>query len=170
MMLIAIGANLPGLDGAPPLETCRRAVRKLRALPGIGRCRLSRWYETVPVPPSPQPNYINGVARFEGAPDPAWMLARLHEIEAEAGRARSVPNAPRSLDLDIVDIGGLVRDAPDPVLPHPRAHERAFVLLPLAEVAPGWVHPRLHRRVDDLIAALPRQEATPLATEPAEDA
>ena len=167
MMLIAIGANLPGPDGAPPLETCRRAVRKLQALPGIGPCRLSRWYETAPVPPSPQPNYINGVARFEGTPDPAWMLARLHAIEAEAGRVRGAPNAARSLDLDIIDIGGLVRDAPDPALPHPRAHERAFVLLPLADVAPDWVHPRLHRSLGDLIRALPPQEARPVPADPA---
>ena len=169
MMLIAIGANLPGPDGAPPLETCRRALRNLRALP-LGRYRVSRWYETAPVPPSPQPNYVNGVARFEAAPDPAWMLARLHEIEADAGRVRGAPNAARSLDLDIIDIGGLVRDAPDPVLPHPRAHERAFVLLPLADVAPDWVHPRLHRAVTDLIRALPAQQAGPLPAEPADDA
>lgn len=170
MMLIAIGANLPGPDGSPPLQTCRRAVRTLESLPGVGRCRVSRWYEAAPVPPSGQPNYINGVARFESTPDPEWMLAQLHAIEAEAGRVRGEPNAARTLDLDIIDIGGLVRDAPDPVLPHPRAHQRAFVLLPLADVAPRWVHPRLHRELDELIRALPAQEVRPLPTEPPADA
>lgn len=170
MMLIAIGANLPGPDGTPPLETCRRAIRRLQSLPGVGRCTLSRWYETAPVPPSAQPNYINGVARFEGTPEPGWMLAQLHAVEAAAGRVRGEANAARTLDLDIIDIGGLVRDAPDPVLPHPRAHQRAFVLLPLAEVAPHWVHPRLHRPVDDLIRALPAQEVRPLQPRPAGDA
>ena len=170
MMLIAIGANLPGPDGSAPLETCRRAVRKLELLPGLGRCRLSRWYETAPVPPSGQPNYINAVARFEGTPDPEWTLIQLHRIEGEAGRVRGEPNAARSLDIDIVDIGGLVRDRPDPVLPHPRAHQRAFVLLPLADVAPNWVHPRLNRDLHDLIRALPPQEIRQLPTEPAGEA
>ena len=79
-------------------------------------------------------------------------------LEAAAGRVRSAPNAARVLDLDIVAMGDLVRDAPDPILPHPRAHERAFVLVPLAELAPGWVHPVLGKNVAALIAALPAQE------------
>jgi len=83
---------------------------------------------------------------------------RLHAIEAAFGRTRDAPDGPRTLDLDIIAIDDLVRDAPDPVLPHPRAHLRAFVLRPLAEVAPGWLHPRLHRGVADLIATLPPQE------------
>lgn len=158
MILIALGANLPAPDGSPPLETCRRAVEDLKALPGIGAGLLSHWYETAPVPPGPQPSYVNGVIGFEGTADPAWLLARLNAIEAAAGRVRAERNAPRVLDLDVVDIDGQVRDAPDPILPHPRAHERAFVLLPLADVAPNWVHPRLRRSVADLLRALPTQE------------
>jgi len=158
MILVAIGANLPAADGTPPLETCRRAVRALAALPGFSLHSLSRWYETAPVPPSGQPNYVNAVARLEGPAEPAELLAALNSIEAAAGRVRGAANAARSLDLDIIDMDGRVRDAPDPVLPHPRAHLRAFVLAPLADVAPGWVHPRLHRGVQDLLAALPRQD------------
>jgi 2-amino-4-hydroxy-6-hydroxymethyldihydropteridine diphosphokinase len=163
MMLVSIGANLPGRDGASPLETGRRAVTALAALPGLTLEAVSRWYETAPVlapgqDPAGQPVYVNAVARLAGAAvDPAWLLARLMAIEAAAGRQRSTPNAPRVLDLDIIAMGGLVRDAPDPVLPHPRAHQRAFVLVPLAEVAPGWVHPVLRRPVEALIAALPPQ-------------
>jgi 2-amino-4-hydroxy-6-hydroxymethyldihydropteridine diphosphokinase len=85
------------------------------------------------------------------------LLARLQAIEATAGRVRSVRNAPRVLDLDIVAMGRLVRAAPDPVLPHPRAHQRAFVLVPLAEVVPGWVHPVLGLTVEALVAGLPDQ-------------
>ncbi|MCX7385000.1 MAG: 2-amino-4-hydroxy-6-hydroxymethyldihydropteridine diphosphokinase, partial [Alphaproteobacteria bacterium] len=78
-----------------------------------------------------------------------------HAIEARAGRVRGAANAARTLDLDIIDIAGLRRDTPAPILPHPRAHERGFVLRPLADVAPGWVHPRLGRTVEDLLATLP---------------
>ena len=121
---------------------------------------VSRWYATAPVPPMPgAPRYVNGAARLEGArPDPALLLAALHGIEAAAGRERPYPNAPRVLDLDIVAIDDLQRAAPDPVLPHPRAHLRHFVLQPLAEVAPGWVHPALGLAVEALLAALPAED------------
>lgn len=161
-ILVALGANLPGPEGRAPLETCRWAAGALDALPGLRLVALSRWYRTPPDPPSDQPWYINAVARLAGAADPAALLAALHALEAAAGRRRSgEANAARPLDLDLIAIGGLVRDAPDPVLPHPRAHRRGFVMAPLAEVAPGWVHPRLHRSAQALAAALPAPE--PLA-------
>ena len=163
MILIAIGANLPGTSGEPPLESCRRAVAELAALPGLTLRAVSRWYRSAPVPPSDQPDYVNGVAAFEGAVEPGWLLARVHEIEAGEGRVRTVANAARTLDLDIVAMGDLVRAAPDPVLPHPRADQRAFVLAPLADVAPEWRHPVSGRGVAALIAALPpNQDLSPL--------
>lgn len=159
MILVAIGANLPGAQGAAPLVACRAAAESLRSLPDLRVVAVSRWYATAPVPPSGQPDYVNGVVRLEGAADPAWLLRRLHAIEADAGRVRGVRNAARTLDLDLIDVNGLVRDAPDPVLPHPRAHERAFVLRPLADVAPEWVHPRLGTPVADLLATVAGQRA-----------
>jgi 2-amino-4-hydroxy-6-hydroxymethyldihydropteridine diphosphokinase len=153
-ILIAIGSNLPGPDGADPLEICRRAAIALDALPGLRLRGLSRWYRTAAVPASDQPDFVNGVAHLEGAIAPPALLAALQAIEARAGRRRGAVNEARVLDLDIVAMGQLVRVAPDPVLPHPRAHLRGFVLAPLAEVAPSWQHPLLHCSAQGLLAAL----------------
>jgi 2-amino-4-hydroxy-6-hydroxymethyldihydropteridine diphosphokinase len=165
MVLIGIGANLPGPDGASPLDTARRAAAQLDALPGLRLRALSRWYLTDPIPPSGQPPYVNAIACLMAEPtatepDPAELLGWLHAIEVHGGRVRGAPNAPRTLDLDIVamgETGGMVRPAPDPIVPHPRAHLRAFVLVPLSEVAPDWTHPVLRQRAHDLVRALPAQ-------------
>ncbi len=116
--------------------------------------RSSFW--TSPAWPDPSdPPYVNAVIEVETAQGPDEILQRLHAIEAEFGRQRSVRNAPRPLDLDLIDCRGLIREAPGPVLPHPRMAERAFVLCPLAEIAPDWTHPKSGRALDSLIAALP---------------
>jgi 2-amino-4-hydroxy-6-hydroxymethyldihydropteridine diphosphokinase len=170
MILVAIGANLPGLLGRPPIETCRLAAAALDALPGLRLRALSRWYLTAPVPPSGQPSYVNAVAVLQcepgtASPDPGVLLATLQAIETRHGRIRAEPNASRPLDLDIIAMGQggqLVRTTPDPVLPHPRVHERAFVLVPLLDVAPGWVHPVLRRSVRDLPRDLPSHGIEPL--------
>jgi 2-amino-4-hydroxy-6-hydroxymethyldihydropteridine diphosphokinase len=167
MILIGIGANLPGQDGAPPLATARWAAAQLHTLPGLQLRELSHWYLTDPIPPSGQPPYVNAVAVLHAklpasAPDPADLLAWLQAIEARAGRVRSERNAPRTLDLDIIAMGAMVRSAPDPVLPHPRAHLRAFVLVPLLDVVPGWVHPVLGRTAKELLAELPPQRIRPI--------
>lgn len=109
------------------------------------------------------PWFVNGVARLAGRPDPAALLAALHAIEAAHHRARSYANAPRTLDLDLLDCNGALADEADVTLPHPRLHQRGFVLHPLAEVAPRWRHPRTGEGVQPLIAALPAQQIAPLA-------
>jgi 2-amino-4-hydroxy-6-hydroxymethyldihydropteridine diphosphokinase len=160
MILVAIGANLPGPAGATPLQTCVEAVQALGQLPGLQLHSVSRWYETEPVPRSDQPNYVNGVARLQRMPgtviSPEVLLASLHSIEARYGRRRSEPNAARTLDLDLIDLDGLVRESPDPILPHPRTQQRAFVLLPLLDVAPDWVHPANGRTGLELLDAVDR--------------
>ena len=163
MILIALGANLPTAAGRSPLETCQAAAAALDSLPGLRLRALSRWYQTAPVASVPgAPVFVNGAARLEGeAGDPGHLLAALHAIEDAAGRQRPFPNAPRVLDLDLIDLDGLHRLAPDPVLPHPRAHLRRFVLQPVGDVAPGWRHPVLGLTVAALLDRLPPDEPPP---------
>jgi len=156
VILIALGANLPGKDGTAPLATCQAAAAALDGIPGLRVTAVSNWWETAPEPPVPgAPWYVNGMARCEGELKPEALLAALQGLEQAAGRERPYRHAPRTLDLDIIAMSETVRDAPDPILPHPRAHLRRFVLQPLAEVAPGWIHPRLGRSVEALLAELP---------------
>jgi 2-amino-4-hydroxy-6-hydroxymethyldihydropteridine diphosphokinase len=117
------------------------------------------------VPPSDQPDYVNGVVAVETRLSPAALLARLHEIERAFGRERRIPNAARTLDLDLIAYHDRVTGPEEgaPILPHPRLAERAFVLLPLQELAPGWRHPVSCVSIADLIRALPPgQSAQPL--------
>jgi 2-amino-4-hydroxy-6-hydroxymethyldihydropteridine diphosphokinase len=156
--LIALGANIAGPFG-PPIDSIRHALARIG---GVTAC--SRLYRSAAWPDPGDPEFVNAVARIETALPPPELLARLHDIEAECGRVRGRANAPRPLDLDIIDYGGLVSEPCEtPILPHPRLAERAFVLLPLRDVAPGWHHPATGRTIDALIAALPDSSAaTPL--------
>lgn len=153
-ILVAVGSNLPGPGGRSPLAICAWAVARLAAIEGLRLVAVSRWYRTPAWPPSDQPDYVNGVVRLAGGLAPRAVLAALQAIEAEGGRVRGAPNAARTLDLDVVGIDGLVLDTPDLVVPHPRMAARAFVLAPLCDVAPGWVHPVLGQTAAALLAAL----------------
>jgi 2-amino-4-hydroxy-6-hydroxymethyldihydropteridine diphosphokinase len=161
MILVAIGANLPKTAGETPLETCVEAASRLRAIPGLDFIALSPWYRTSPIPRADQPDYCNGMIRLEGEIAPLALLIMLQEIEQAFGRVRGALNAARTLDLDIIDLNGIIRAVPDPILPHPRAHHRAFVLRPLLDVAPAWRHPVLRQSVATLLAELPPQEISP---------
>lgn len=153
MIVIALGANLPGPAG----DARAQLEHALALMPahGIKVIKRSRWYRSPAWPPSDQPDYVNGVAIVRTALGPARLLKALHAIEAALGRVRGAANEARSVDLDLIDFNGRVRRAPPPVLPHPRAHLRGFVLAPLAEVAPGWRHPESGVRVKALLAAAP---------------
>ena len=140
MILIGLGANLPGPWGKPSAALAC-ALARLDEL-GVRVRARSRDYESAPVPPSDQPWFVNAVAALDTTLDPASLLALLQRIETGGGRVRGAANAARSLDLDLLDYDGRISAGP-PVLPHPRMHERAFVLAPLAEIAPQWRHPAL---------------------------
>jgi 2-amino-4-hydroxy-6-hydroxymethyldihydropteridine diphosphokinase len=165
MILVAIGANLPGPGGASAKESCEAAAAAVRAMEGLAFVALSPWYRTSPMPAASQPDYCNGMIRLEGNIAPDALLIRLQDIELQFGRERSEANAARTLDLDIIDLNGAIRAVPDPILPHPRAHLRAFVLRPLLDVAPGWRHPVLRQSVATLLAELPPQAIAPWADE-----
>ncbi|MBF0561496.1 MAG: 2-amino-4-hydroxy-6-hydroxymethyldihydropteridine diphosphokinase [Alphaproteobacteria bacterium] len=152
MILIGIGANLPGKFGSPR-AVCEAALEKLDLM-GVRIVQRSNWYRSAPVPISDQPWYINGVASLMSDLNPFDLLQLLHQVEREFGRVRALRNEARVIDLDILAYYDIVESGL-PTLPHPRLHERAFVLYPLAEVAPGWRHPVLERLVADLIAELP---------------
>jgi len=159
MILIGIGSNLPS-DYGPARETCAAALDILQQQEPITIVARSRWYRSSPVPMSDQPWFVNGVIAVESELDPVALLAALHRIEAVFGRpsqeARiATPNAPRTLDLDLLAYHDVIRDGPEPpILPHPRLAERAFVLLPMREIAPDWRHPVDGRALADLIEAL----------------
>jgi 2-amino-4-hydroxy-6-hydroxymethyldihydropteridine diphosphokinase len=153
VILVALGANLPSEAGSP-VETLAAAMRALDAA-GLRVVARSRIYESPPWPPSDQPWYANAVVRLESRLEPEALLERLHAIERAFGRVRTVPNAPRALDLDLLDHDGKIRRAGAPLLPHPRMRDRAFVLLPLAELAPDWRHPEDGAPLARLIADLP---------------
>lgn len=136
--VIGLGANLPSQAGHP-VKTLRAALAML-----AGRLELlavSPFYETASWPDPAAPAFLNAVAVVRSRLQPLALLTLLHDVETAFGRKRSAPNAPRSLDLDLLDHGGRVIGEGPPILPHPRIAGRRFVLEPLAAVAPGWRHP-----------------------------
>lgn len=158
MILIGLGGNLPSAQFGAPRATLEAA---LSALDGAGATvrRRSRWYRTTPVPDNGQPDFVNGVAELATTLEPPQLLALLLEIERRFGRIRAQRWAPRVLDLDLLvyhDTVNWAGEAPvePPILPHPRLHERAFVLVPLVETAPRWHHPVLHQTATELLANL----------------
>jgi 2-amino-4-hydroxy-6-hydroxymethyldihydropteridine diphosphokinase len=153
VIIIALGANLPGPYGNPG-ETLRHA-RQALAGKGIRVTKASRQWLTEPVPVSDHPWYRNAVVAVETVLSPRELLTTLKEIERAAGRVLGEQNAPRALDLDLIAYGDHVITEKDLSVPHPRMHERAFVLLPLREIAPGWRHPGLRKSLAELITALP---------------
>lgn len=159
MIIIAKGGNLPRANGGTIQDTFSQAAKMLKERAVIVRA-ASPLYRSPAWPPSDQPDYVNGVWLAETALSAPALLHTLHEVERALGRERSlgVANAARTLDLDLVDYRGAVSGG-RPVLPHPRMQDRAFVLLPLADVAPDWRHPVSRRTVGELIERLPNDHA-----------
>ena len=146
--VIALGSNL-----AEPARQVRAALSALEAHSQIQIEKTSSLYVTAPVGYDDQPDFVNAVCSVRTSLDGVSLLAVLNRIEADFGRERTFRNAPRTLDLDIIDFDGISSDDPHLTLPHPRAHERSFVMKPLAEILPDFVLGG-HGRAADLAAAL----------------
>lgn len=154
---VALGSNLG--DSLTVLNSARQALQRLSELP----IRCSSWWKTSPLDcPPGSPAFYNGVVWLQPHPQetPSTLLARLQEIEREAGRRpKVVLNEPRPLDLDLIAFDEIVLRTATLILPHPRAQERRFVLEPLAELAPDWILPGQVLTVRQLLAGLPAQGA-----------
>ena len=175
-VFIALGGNLP-LNGKQPVTVLQDAITTIGRAGLKLRC-VSRLFATPCFPAGAGPDYVNAAAELETDLSPAEILAILHRVEAEFGRERTSRWAGRTLDLDLIAGGDAVlpdratwngwhdlpaadqaRIAPDRlILPHPRLQDRAFVLVPLMDIAPEWRHPVSGRSVAEMVAALPQEE------------
>lgn len=178
LALIALGANLSSSVGSPD-QTVRFALQLISRHPDLSLGSVSKIYYSPAFPAGSGPDYANACASLQTALSPEALLQILHEIEAELGRRRDGKRwAARGIDIDLLAMNQMILPdiatqdawrslalteqmsrAPDRlILPHPRLQDRAFVLLPLAEIAPLWHHPRSGQTVVEMLAALPVEE------------
>lgn len=157
---IALGSNLPSAAGTPA-QTLDAAIVRLAEL-GIVLAH-SAYYETAPVGYADQPSFLNAAAALSTSLEPEALLDRLLAIERDFGRDRShgIPNGPRTLDLDLLLYGNRILSTPTLQLPHPRMAERAFVLVPLRDIAPGLIHPQNGLSVSQLVEDLAHLKEEP---------
>ncbi|WP_084657651.1 2-amino-4-hydroxy-6-hydroxymethyldihydropteridine diphosphokinase [Natronohydrobacter thiooxidans] len=186
LVLLALGGNLKGQMDSP-IAQIDAAIAEISAA-DLGLASISRYWRTPAFPPGSGPDFVNAAVACRSALPPSEILARLHQIEEQAGRARGARWAPRVIDIDLLAVGDLV--LPDPerynhwrtlpaeaqrihtpetlILPHPRLQDRAFVLVPLADIAPDWRHPVLGKSVTQMLAGLPAadlDQITPVSHE-----
>jgi len=158
---IGLGANLTHPVHGAPARTLRVTL-DMMAERGICVLQVSPQYRTAPVPASDQPWYVNAVAEVATDLAADELLTRLHALEAELGRARTLANAARAIDLDLLDFRGEIASGGPgrAILPHPRMSERGFVLRPLADLAPLWHHPVTRTPIQALLARLGPDQQT----------
>lgn len=144
---IALGSNQGN-----SLDILERSLNVLNLIPGIALKTVSSWYQTKPVgTPQPQPDYLNGCALLSVEQTPEELLSILQATEIQFGRTDKGTLQPRTLDLDLLLYEDAIVDTPDLIIPHPRMTERAFVLVPLAEIAPDWIEPKSKNKIAQLL-------------------
>jgi 2-amino-4-hydroxy-6-hydroxymethyldihydropteridine diphosphokinase len=157
VILIGIGGNLTTPQFGSPPDLLADALVVLEAQ-DIRIATRSAWYRSEPVPRSDQPWFINAVASLTTGLSARDLLAVLQMVEGQFGRVRGKRNAVRTLDLDLLDYHGEVTETTSLVLPHPRLHQRRFVLTPLAEIAPDWRHPLSGFTAEQLLSQLAAEQ------------
>ncbi|RKY64584.1 MAG: 2-amino-4-hydroxy-6-hydroxymethyldihydropteridine diphosphokinase [Candidatus Latescibacterota bacterium] len=157
---VGLGSNL-----GDRTKYLREAVRRLKALPGTKLEAVSSFYDTAPVGVEDQPRFLNAVVKLRTELPPKRLLEGLLEIERELGRKRTRRWGPRTVDLDLLLYDDRVISEPGLQVPHPRMHERSFVLVPLAELDPELVHPVLGRTIRELLEGAGRGDVHPIEQE-----
>ena len=153
MILVALGSNTPGPWGSPQ-QTVARAIDHLNR-GGLRLVRASALVVSAPFGVTDQPPFVNAVAEIRTALGPGALLRKLHAIERQAGRRRTLRWGPRTLDLDLLDYDGRIsKPGEKPILPHPGIASRIFVLAPMQEIAPRWRHPLTKRPVSEMLRRL----------------
>jgi len=153
LIYIGIGSNLNGKNNETPLQNCKKALVELKKEVNI--CKISSWYKSEPIPVSNQPWFINGVIEISTNKSSLDLLEFILSIEEVFGRVREKKNEARILDLDIIDYKKKILYIKNKlIIPHPRMHERSFVLQPLSELNPKWMHPIKKKGIKELIRNL----------------
>ena len=155
-IIIGIGGNIKSNDGSHPVHVAMNAINYLQNY-SIQVTGQSSWYESQPIPKSDQPNFFNCIVIANTLLNELDVLETLHKIEHKLGRRRKIANEPRVIDLDLIDYSNKILKNNQIVIPHPRAHKRRFVMEPLAELDPNWVHPTLKRDVRTILKKLNNQ-------------
>ena len=157
MIVIGIGSNLKSDNYSSSLKACQQSVKLIQEN-NIHVISQSSWYETEPIPSSSQSNFINGVIRVKTEFNSLDLLRLLLTIETQMGRTRGMDNAARIIDLDLIAYNDEIVETKNLILPHPRFYERAFVVQPLNEIAPDWIHPVLGLTMVELLTRLSDQK------------
>ena len=155
-IIIGIGGNIKSKDGIHPINVAIKAISYLKNY-SIKVTNQSSWYETEPIPKSEQPNFFNCIVFAKTDLSELDVLKSLHEIEHILGRRRRVVNESRIIDLDLIDYSNKILINKEIVIPHPRAHQRRFVMEPLAELDNNWVHPILKVNINKILKNLDNQ-------------
>ena len=156
-LIIGVGGNLNSSDGLHPIDVGKKAILKMKSF-SIKVQKVSSWYISEPIPKSDQPDFFNCIVLANTYLHEFEVLENLHLIEEALGRLRVKINESRSIDLDLIDFGNKISKCNRLIIPHPRAHLRRFVMEPIAEIDPLWVHPIKKLNAKKILNKLKKQK------------